>query len=391
MKQPNVYIAGWGSISALGADDNSCVENLKNHTKTIHQLRHFNVSLDWIPPVGEVSFSNGALQSQLNLPNIHSRTTLLGCFAAKQAVNNAQLTTTDLENAVLISSTTVGGMDISEKSYSISNDTSVLQNEAHLCGASTKAIAEFLHIKGFYTTINTACSSAANAIMLGARMILAGETEIAIVGGTDALCEFTLQGFNSLQLLSQGWCKPFDSTRNGLNLGEAAAYLVLVSEKMAQKYAAKAKLVGWANANDAYHQTASSPEGIGAKLAMQNALAKAQISASEIHYINAHGTATPNNDASEVSAMKQVFDKIPDFSSTKAFTGHTLAAAGAIEAVISLLAIKNQLAFANLNCIHNEFDIMPLTHTKESSIEFAMSNSFGFGGNCSSLIFQNCN
>ncbi len=388
MKRPNVYIAGWGSISSLGSADEEIAFNLKNEVQIIQPLKHFSTQLDWNPAVGEVGFSNQELQDLLHLPNINSRTSLLACFAAQKAIQNAHIDVADLEKAVFISSTTVGGMDISEKEYQSQKDISVLQNLNHLCGASTEKVVEFLGIKGFYTTINTACSSAANAMMLGARMIQAGKTNMAIVGGTDALCEFTIQGFNALQLLSKEWCKPFDAQRNGLNLGEGAAYLVLISEDLIKKYKPKAQLIGWANTNDAYHQTASSPEGIGAALAMEKALQLAEISPIAIDYINAHGTATPNNDASEVAAMKKVFNQVPDFSSTKAFTGHALAAAGAIEAVISLLAIEKQTAFANLNCLENEANIMPLTTAKLKNINYVMSNSFGFGGNCSSLIFK---
>lgn len=388
MHQPKIYIAGWGSISALGTTSQEMLKHLENATKTIHPLSRFSTTLGFVPLVGEVALSNQDLQQELSLSSIPSRTSLLACYAALEAVKEAKLTKEDMQNAAFISSTTVGGMDVSEQLYHRSKDSTVLQNVEHLCGASTQHVVDFLNIKGFYTTINTACSSAANAMMLGARMILQGKTDIAIVGGTDALCEFTLQGFHSLQLLSSEWCKPFDATRNGLNLGEGAAYIVLISEKLNEKYGAKMQLAGWANANDAHHQTASSPDGIGATLAMNQALQMAAIPAHKIDYINAHGTATPNNDASEIAAMKNVFSEIPPFSSTKAFTGHTLAAAGAVEAVISLLALEHQIAFANLNCFTNEVNQMPLTKTKYLPIEYAMSNSFGFGGNCASLIFR---
>ncbi len=386
--QKNVYIAGWGSISALGSSDQEIVEHLHSAQKTIQPLRHFSVGLASQPLVGEILWTNGELREIVQLPNVDSRTSLLACYAAQQAVKHANLDQKDIENAVFISSTTVGGMDVSEKKYQFEKDISCLQNASHLCGAATEEVVRFLGTKGFYTTINTACSSAANAMILGARMILQGKTDVAIVGGTDALCEFTLQGFNALQLLSEEWCKPFDASRKGLNLGEGAAYLVLISENLKNKYAHKAQLVGWANANDAYHQTASSPEGIGAQLAMKQALKMANIIPQRVHYINAHGTATPNNDAAEVAAMKAVFDKIPDFSSTKTFTGHTLAAAGAVEAVISLLSIEHQIAFANANFESNEMNENPLLITKSKKIDYVMSNSFGFGGNCTSLIFK---
>jgi 3-oxoacyl-[acyl-carrier-protein] synthase-1 len=186
---------------------------------------------------------------------------------------------------------------------------------------------------------------------------------------------------------------PFDNNRKGLNLGEAAAFLVLESEEMVQKENKKvlAYVSGYGNANDAFHQTASSENGEGAYLAMQKAINRASLKPKDIDYINAHGTATPNNDLSEGRAMLRIFeDKMPEFSSTKAFTGHTLAAAGAIEAVYSVLALQHNMIFPNLNfkTPMEEFNLMPQTTLKTKNINHVLSNSFGFGGNCSTVIFS---
>ena len=194
-------------------------------------------------------------------------------------------------------------------------------------------------------------------------------------------------------ILDNEWSKPFDENRKGLNLGEGAAFLVLESEKWVKEKNKKvlAQLIGYGNANDAFHQTASSPEGHGALLAMQKAFKVAGITPDQIDYINAHGTGTPNNDASEGIAMQTIFkNHVPKFSSTKAFTGHTLAAAAAVEAVISILAIQNSMIFP---CLNRKEQMKNLTITpvdtleKNVSLDYVMSNSFGFGGNCSSLIF----
>ncbi|RYG45622.1 MAG: beta-ketoacyl-[acyl-carrier-protein] synthase family protein, partial [Chitinophagaceae bacterium] len=204
---------------------------------------------------------------------------------------------------------------------------------------------------------------------------------------------FTINGFKTLMILTDSYNTPFDNDRKGLNLGEAAAFLVLESDAVVEKEGKKvlARVIGYGNANDAYHQTASSENGDGATLAMQKAFAVAGITPNDIDYINMHGTATPNNDLSEGRAVLRVFEpgNIPDFSSTKAFTGHTLAAAAAIEAVFSVLAIQHGVVYPNLNfkTKMNEFDLIPQVEPKHKKIRTVLSNSFGFGGNCSTVIF----
>jgi 3-oxoacyl-[acyl-carrier-protein] synthase-1 len=192
-------------------------------------------------------------------------------------------------------------------------------------------------------------------------------------------------------ILSNEQCKPFDENRKGLNLGEGAAYLVLEAEEEINGKPVLGRISGYGNANDAFHQTASSENGEGAFLAMQKALKTAGIPVEKINYINAHGTATKNNDKAESAALERIFsNKLPDFSSTKAFTGHTLAAAGALEAVYSLLAIQNEQVFPNLNFSNPMLNpgFIPVTNLKEKPIDYVLSNSFGFGGNCTSLIFS---
>jgi len=296
----------------------------------------------------------------------------------------------------LINGTSVSGMDISEQAYSKMLDGESVNHEywfsRHDCGKTSDLIAEYLGLNNLTTTISTACSSSANAIMHAGRNIKSGIYDCAIAGGTDALSLFTINGFNALKILDKEWCKPFDQNRKGLNLGEGAAYLVLESENSILKSGSKpiAELVGFGNANDAYHQTASSPEGKGATLAMKQALREANLSITEIDYVNAHGTGTVNNDSSESVAIKNIFsESTPPYSSTKAYTGHTLAAAGAIEAVISLLSIREDLIFPNLN-LDLPLDSIrkPVSTLEKQPVNAVLSNSFGFGGNCTSLIFK---
>jgi 3-oxoacyl-(acyl-carrier-protein) synthase len=224
-------------------------------------------------------------------------------------------------------------------------------------------------------------------------MIKSGQLDRVVVGGSDCLSKFTINGFKSLMILSESACRPFDANRTGLNLGEAAAFLVLENEDIAKREQKKilARVSGYANANDAFHQTASSENGDGAALAMTGALESAGLRSTDIDYINAHGTATANNDLSESKAILRVFGKeVPYLSSTKAFTGHTLAAAAAVEAVYSILALQEQTIWPNLNFseVIQETGIEPVTNVLHTSIEHVLSNSFGFGGNCSTLIFS---
>jgi 3-oxoacyl-[acyl-carrier-protein] synthase-1 len=397
MFQNCVAITGMGIISSIGNTVEENLHALLHYKKGIAPIVNIETQHRADIVVGEILQTNKQLASNLNLPKEHnySRTTLLGCIAAKQAVMQANISNITAHRTGLISATSIGGMDMTEKHFQsyASNFESQKFINSHHAGDSTVKIAEHLGILDYTTTISTACSSAANAIMLGARLIKSGQLDRVIVGGTDALAKFTINGFKSLMILSNTDCKPFDSNRTGLNLGEAAAYLVLESDAIVQQEnkPVLAYIAGYANANDAFHQTASSENGEGAFLAMQKALSVANILPENISYLNAHGTATQNNDLSEGVAIKRIFGtNIPDFSSTKAFTGHALAAAGAIEAVYSILALQNNVMFPNLNfkCPIPELQMVPVTEVKNKPLEYVLSNSFGFGGNCSTLIFS---
>lgn len=386
-----------GIISAIGTSLEANKNALLTSTSGIGNLTHITSKHAAHIKVGEVSFSNEDLINKLQLPsdNNFTRTALLGCIAAKEAVFNANISDINDCRTGFISATSVGGMDMTEKYLKTFQTDPETQKyiASHHAGDSTQKIADALGVTCFVTTISTACSSAANAIMLAARLIKSGKLDRVIVGGTDALSKFTINGFKALMILSDETCAPFDANRKGLNLGEAAAYLVLESDVIVKKQNKNvlAYLSGYGNANDAFHQTASSETGEGAYLAMQKALKLSNLSPAQIDYINAHGTATPNNDLSESIAIQRVFGtEIPDFSSTKAFTGHTLAAAGAVEAVFSVLALQEQKIFPNLNFQTNmpETGLQPITTLKDKNMHHVLSNSFGFGGNCSTLIFS---
>lgn len=388
-----VAITGIGVISAIGNSVDTNLQCLLNGQSGIAKANLVSQPKPIL--TGEVKLTNKALKEKLGLPDSPiSRTALLGMMAAKEAWGKS-IARPDLRTGI-ISSTSVGGMDITEQYYKDLLEGKPIDAElilTHDSGNTTERIADLLEISGYINTLSTACSSAANAIMLGARLIEQGKLDRVLVGGTDALTSFTINGFGSLMIYDSEWCRPFDDTRAGLNLGEAAGFLLLESDRSLSITGHKVicELTGWCNAADAYHQTASSPDGKGATLAIKGALAKAELRPEQISYINAHGTGTKNNDLSESTALKNVFtDRMPPFSSTKAFTGHTLAAAGAIEAVYSVLAITEGVYLPNLN--YNtpleETGLVPVTKVTKAEVKHVLSNSFGFGGNNSSLVFS---
>lgn len=392
-----VHVAGIGVISAIGNSVPEALLSFKNEETGIGVLTLFDSHYKDLLPVGEIKLSNDDLADSLSLDGNASRTAMLGIHAARAAVIDSGIDLQEWRTG-LVSATTVGGMDKTENFFvdflKDSNSGRLRHVVHHECGRSTEAIANDLGINQFISTINTACSSSVNAIMLGARLIRHGILDVVVAGGTDALSKFTLNGFNSLMILDGNPCRPFDAGRNGLNLGEGAGFVVLASELVCGKYdlLPTCFINGYGNTNDAFHQTASSPEGRGSYNAMKAALTMSQLNPGDIDYINLHGTGTINNDLSEGTAVARLYDEqYPRLSSTKAFTGHTLGASGGIEAVFSVMAIRNQCTFPNLrfeNAIP-EIGVRPeLRFESGVKIDHVMSNSFGFGGNCSSIVIS---
>lgn len=380
---PPVYITGTGVICSAGSDRQALWESLTKGTRGIGPVRILDTDLRDFP-VGEVPLTDAQLRQRAGAAEGLSRTSLMGILAVGEALSQAGLS--DLKGIPLVSGTTVGGMDLTEKTfpdYSVSHD----------CGASTDAIAA--HFGGTRaTTVSTACSSAANALILGANLIRSGRADIVVAGGSECLTSFHLHGFHSLMILDPQPCRPFDIRRAGLNLGEGAAFLVLESEASVKgrKINPLARLAGFGNACDAFHQTASSENGEGAFLAMSRALEMASLLPGDISYVNAHGTGTPNNDASESAALRRVFgNRIPPVSSTKAYTGHTTSASGSIEAVISVLCLQHQALPGQPAPLEPDpACILPLTGPLQGPVDHVLCNSFGFGGNDTSLLFSAC-
>ncbi len=393
-----IFITGFGLISCIGNNVDETLTSLLTGKPGTGPVRFIESELSNDLWAGEVQKTMAELFDLAGVPFTEgfSRNTLLGMIAAAEAYHHAGMARHASLKTGLISATTVGGMDRCELFYQdfLTNETRNAYIDSYDCADSTERIATKLNITDFVTTISTACSSAANSVLLGARMIRAGELDRVLAGGCESLTNFHLNGFNALKILDPGPCRPFDKNRAGINLGEGAAYLVLESEKTLQTTGNKpyCELVGWGNACEAFHQTASAPDGIGAYLAMQKALEQSGLKPGDIDYINAHGTGTDNNDISEGRAIMKLFgEHIPHVSSTKQFTGHTTSAAGSTEAIISILALEHQLIWPNLNFSEkmDELEFIPVTRLLENQkVRHVMSNSFGFGGNDTSLIFS---
>ena len=400
-----VFVTGMGIISAIG-------ETLaENHLALIAGKCGIGLSsrlasrYSGILPFGEVKLGSDDLKEKLHAtePGI-TRTTLLALRAFADALADANLTDRDLSDpgTALVGATTVGGMCLTDELYR--DATGVCDRSPFLASYDCASVHLYLQsrykMKGPATTINTACSSSANAIQFGARLIRNGLARRAIVGGADSLAKFTINGFNALQILSPGTCRPFDRDRDGLNLGEGAAYLVLEGEdELAQgpdglaHKRVYAELTGYCNVNDAHHPSSLSAEGDGPYLAMKGALESAGLVAGQIDFINAHGTGTENNDAAESAAMVRLFGDPPAFASTKSNTGHTLGASGAIEAVFSVFNLIHQELYGSLNFGEpiTATGLRPVQSYQKKQVRHVLSNSFGFGGNCTSLVFSKIN
>jgi 3-oxoacyl-(acyl-carrier-protein) synthase len=381
-----VFVTGMGVISAIG---NTLAENhraLLSGTSGISLSANLNSRYARDMPFGEVAMDT-------NDENL-TRTTLLALHAMQEAILDAGLNPAQLNafDTALVGATTVGGMCLMDELYrdvhrrSDGSPFLASYEAASVC----KWLQQYYKINGIVNTINTACSSSANAIMYGARLIRNGLAKRVIAGGVDSLSKFTVNGFNALHILSSEPCTPFDKDRKGLNLGEGAAFLILEGEEGLAGKKVYAELAGYGNATDAYHPSSLSESGDGPYLSMAAALASARLDSDAIGFINAHGTGTENNDEAESQAMIRLFGEPPPFASTKSNIGHTLGASGAIEAAYSILNLVHQEVYAGLHFQQPipATGLRPVASYKKLSLNHVMSNSFGFGGNCSSLIFS---
>jgi len=365
-----VYIAGVGIISPLGAGLAATEQALRENSSAICPLSLF--SLQHPPPLPAAQVSDLPAST---LPRTHA----LAIAAALQAMQGCG----QPPDAVILGTTT-GGILTTEQLL-----TAEVHDPEKYChhGLTTvaEAVARQVHCRGRALTVSTACSSGAVAISLALKMLQAGKAEWILAGGADSLCHLTYFGFHSLQLVDPEGSRPFDKNRQGMSLGEGAALLLLTTIRPKNPLA---QLLGAGLSCDAYHPAAPHPEGRGAAKAMQAALDDAGLTVRDIGYISLHGTGTQDNDLAEAKAIRTLFPQPPPLSSIKGATGHGLAAAGAIEAVVATIAITRELLPANSGCSQPdpELQLSPLLHPVSQSLSAVLSNSFGFGGNNGCLI-----
>ncbi|KPK90319.1 MAG: hypothetical protein AMJ94_09755 [Deltaproteobacteria bacterium SM23_61] len=402
MNRPRAVVTGLGILTSIGRDLPSFRKNLLEGVCGIDRITLFDPSGYRVKKAAEVrDFDPRRHFSPRQLKRM-SRCDQLGMKAALEALTDAalDLSKEDRERIGIFIGGGAGGIFSAEqyrkemirKGWQKVRPTLLLPFST--C-ALNDAIAEEYRILGPRATIATACSSSATAIGCGLDAIRSGEVDMAIAGGSESLSEVTFGGFNSLRTVDEEYCRPFDLHRKGLSLGEGAAFLILEEEGHARKRGARihGELLGYGLSGDGQHMTAPDPEGKGAARAMEGALKDAGVSPEEVGYINAHGTATPANDAAETKAIKTLFGeragKIP-VSSSKSMIGHCLGAAGALEAVAAVLAVRDGRIPPT---IHYEtpdpecdLDYVP-NQAREAAVNVALSNSFAFGGNNTALVF----
>lgn len=386
-------ITGLGIVAAPGCGVEANWRAIASGTTGLKPLTVFPSPRFGHVLAGEVSADLTALGAPLR----GSRSDRLAWLAAREAILSSGIDpkTCGEQTGVLLGSS-VGGSFDSEHFLTELIKRGKMRPRAtrfHECASAVDLIAEEFGFFGPSMAVATACSSGALAIATAAEMIQSGEADVMIAGGADSLSRMTWGGFQSLLLVDEAGCRPFDVTRAGTTMGEGAGILVLESEESARKRGATilARLSGWGASCDAHHSTAPHPEGAGAIAAMQSALRRADLKPAEINYVNAHGTGTRDNDLAESKALKTVFgNHVPPISSTKRFFGHALAASGAIEAVVCIEALRRQQIPPNPGFTTGDpaIGLEPVTELRNASLTHVMSNSFGFGGNNAVLIFS---
>ena len=307
-----------------------------------------------------------------------------------RAAVSAQVARHGPDRVGLVVGTSTSGIRSTEVAYAARRDKGRWPDgfdyrRHHSIDAVVRFAAQQLQLEGPMTTVSTACSSSAKVFLTAQRWIELGLIDAAVVGGVDSLCLSTLHGFDALQLLSGDVCRPFDERRTGISIGEAGGFALLGRGPSAVVFA------GGGESSDAWHMSTPHPEGAGAQAAMRMALDAAGLQPGDIGYLNAHGTATPANDRSESAAIRAVFGaQGVAVSSTKGITGHTLAAAGIVEAIVSIEALQHQFLPPSANCEKHDpqLDIDLVTRGRPAALRHVMSNSFGFGGSNCSLIFS---
>ncbi|MEA3334005.1 MAG: beta-ketoacyl-[acyl-carrier-protein] synthase family protein [Pseudomonadota bacterium] len=394
-----VAVTGIGALCATGLDFESAIAALFEKRREPAAPRRFQLEHPITYPVFELPLSPLDDEDEKQ-PWL--RTSRLALTAAREALNRAGWCNDGESNDIKLSQlkvgvcvgTTVGGTMNNEKFYRDYRDRknpSLEPIDRYLRSNPAAVLAQVFDLHGPQLTIVNACASGTDAIGIGAGWIKSGICDLVLTGGSDELCRVTCNGFISLMISAQQACRPFDQQRNGLNLGEGAAILVLESDKLRKlrNRPAQAFIAGYGSSCDAWHLTAPHPEGKGLRQALQLALNDAGSKAEEISFINAHGTATANNDLTEGKILKSLFPQAPFFS-TKGHTGHTLGAAGALEAAFTIAMLQSRKipASAGFGTIDPEISHAPTECAQNINGRLALSQSLAFGGNNAALVIS---
>lgn len=379
-------------VNSCGVGEIAMLEALTSNCSGLSQQGYIGLEFDtWLGKVDDVE----SVKLEPELRQYTCRNNQLACLSLdtddfRTSVDEAKIRYGADRIGVFVGTSTSGCAE-TEHAYNYARYHGVLPDSynllyTHNISSLQDYVQRSLGLCGPGYAISTACSSSAKVFAAAHRHIATGQCDAAIVGGVDSLCLLTLYGFNSLQLVSSEICRPYDADRNGINIGEAAGFVLLEPGEFGR---GKVKLKGYGESSDAYHMSSPNPNGDGGVMAMTNALLRATLDAENIGYINLHGTATRNNDLAEARGLLRVFNDEVICSSTKGFTGHTLGAAGITEAIISILALEHNILPGNLNIktFDLELGVTPLLKTINQSVENVMSNNFGFGGSNCSLIF----
>lgn len=383
-------ITAFTATSAIGRGRASHLDALRSRTTG---LRENDLTIE--PLACSIGRVDGLEDSPL--PEIHAqyecRNNRLAWLGLSQddflAQAQAVVTRYGADRVALLLATSTSSIASTEDAYARLEDGHIpadLQRpEIHTPHSLGLFLESVFGTRGPCLTTATACSSSAKIFAKAERLIRLGIVDAAILAGVDSLCGSVLFGFNSLELVSNEVCRPFDARRRGISIGEAAGFAVVERDGPETS----PRLIGWGESSDAHHMSTPHPEGLGARLALQDALARAGISADEVDYINLHGTATPKNDEVEAGVVSGAFSAMTRASSTKGWTGHTLGAAGIVEAVISLLAIEHGFVPGTLNCEQPDPLCGPqlALANEDREVRIALSNSFGFGGSNCTLAF----
>jgi 3-oxoacyl-[acyl-carrier-protein] synthase II len=389
-----VLVTGLGVVSPLGSDTSANLRSLLEAQDSVTSVGGFDVSKTRCKTAGQIP--DEWLESTLPKGRIFQRLhrgARMATLALREACESAKGSSPEL----MVVGTTGGGMSYGELFYRRLLATNSRKGFAELVGNYTpqQPIRDALELNRLRVPtqiLTNACSSGSNAIGHGFELVRHGLRTCVVCGGYEPLCELVFVGFDSLQAATAEKIRPFDKNRTGLVLGEGAAFLMLESEKSAAHRGADAiaEVVGYGVSTDTYHLTQPHPSGIGPKLAMQRALESGDLAAEAIDYVNAHGTATVFNDATEGAAISELWEGVP-VSSTKSMMGHALGAAGAIEAAFCVLALREQFLPPNINFVEPDpawkFEVVG-NMSRSARVIYALSNSIGFGGTNATLILK---